>query len=466
ILVISAMLVGRGTIYDWVFSTCWVAAIPVLLVLVRWWRAVIFLRTEQVRKASRIQRWVLAHRQGWESFVAAAAGGAHLFASGTARGARNWLGRFVLTRRVLAYLFRRQLGKLGEQKNIVGSISASAFEALGPERRPEGRIATDSDDALERLAARIRERRGGVVALVGEQGMGKTSALERFRNEVGDVLLVDAPSGGDLTALRARFAEGLGLQLSPEASIEDAAVALARSPAHALLLDDAHRFVKPVMGGLIDFDALVGAASRHASTATWVFALDDVIWQFLSRARGGRPLFDEVVRIERWTEAQIVNLLQTRTKEADLVPSFEHLLDPLPATADEIDKHEALAQRASDYFRLLWDAALGNPGAALDMWRRSLGTDTGGKTAVRVFSAPDTTDLERLPDAAIFVLRAVLQLAPASAARIVNGTMLDPADVADALRHAVARGYIEERDGGGYRVTWTWFRTVKTFLQR
>jgi len=77
----------------------------------------------------------------------------------------------------------------------------------------------------------------------------------------------------------------------------------------------------------------------------------------------------------------------------------------------------------------------------------------------------DISDLQRLPDSAVFVLRAVLQLAPAKPADIMQATLLDAADVADTLRYAQARGYVEEH-GGRYTMTWTWFRTITTFLQR
>jgi hypothetical protein len=465
ILSIGAMLVGRGTIYDWVFSLCWFASIPILLVLVRWWRSVVFDRTEQVRRPSRIQRWVLANKHGWTSFVAACVGAANLFASGAARSARNWIGRFVITRRILAYLFRRQLGKLGGDARVVAPLSAAAFESLGPEKSSRRWIATDSDESIDRLAKRIRERRGGVIALIGERGMGKTAVLKRLRGDAGDALLVDSPLTG-IDGLRDRLAEELGLPPPHEMEFEGVAAALSSSEAiHALLLDDAHRFVQPVMGGLAGFDALLAAASRHTSTTTWVFALDEVVWPFLERARGARPLFDEVLRLQPWNERSIVHLLEARTEEAALSPSFEHLLDPLPVTADEVDIQEALAQRAADYYRMLWDSATGNPGVALQMWRRSLGTDTSDKTAVRVFMPLDTTDLERLPDSTVFVLRAVLQLAPAQAEHIARGTLLRPSEVSDALRYAESRGYVEERDGG-YRVTWTWFRAVTLFLQR
>lgn len=84
---------------------------------------------------------------------------------------------------------------------------------------------------------------------------------------------------------------------------------------------------------------------------------------------------------------------------------------------------------------------------------------------VSIFQSPDAKDIERLPDAALFVLRAVLQLAPAHPSAIAQATMLRPAQVSDSLRYALARGYVEER-GGTYRVTWTWFRSIVVFLQR
>ena len=99
------------------------------------------------------------------------------------------------------------------------------------------------------------------------------------------------------------------------------------------------------------------------------------------------------------------------------------------------------------------------------MWCRSLGLDGAGEASVRIFSAMDISDFERLPDPTVFVLRAVLQMAPAHPSQIARATMVQPAEVADALRYASARGYVEEVDGG-YRVTWAWFRPMTRFLQR
>jgi hypothetical protein len=465
ILVISSMVVGHGTIYQWVFSTCWLASLPIVLVLVRRWREVVFLRTERARRKTPFQQWVLANRHGWTSFVAATAGAAHLFVTGGIRAGRAWVGRFDVTRRFLAYLFRRELSKLGSERALIvaGDIPPGAFTALGPETESATWVPTSVDETLARVAARLRERRGGIVALVGERGMGKTSALRRIRGGAADCLFLDTPVRGGVAGLCPSLARALGCA---ELTLDEAARTLDASTVHhGILLDDIHHFVHPIVGGLADFDALLAVASHHSKRTTWVFTLDDVIWQFLERSRGARPLFDEVVRLVPWREEEIVGLLRSRTAEAGLAPTFVHLLERQAAGADEIDVQEALARREADYYRLLWDYAFGNPSVALHMWRRSLGVDNQGAAAVRLFAGMDTSDFERLPDKAVFVLRAVLQLAPARPEDIARATMLRPVDVSDALRYAAARGYLEEVDGR-YRVTWTWFRAITVFLQR
>lgn len=465
VLVLTSRLVGPGTIYHWVLSTCWLASVVVFLVLIRWWREVVFARANRSRKKSAFEKWILANRQGWKSFLAATVGGVYVFGRGAVRSARSWVGRFNVTRRLLAYLFRRELGKLEAARTelVTARIPDAAFELLGPEKTCTEWVAADVEAGIEALAERLREKRGGVVAVVGPRGMGKSALLRRLHGMFSDTLLMIAPTEGAV-AFRATLAHEIGAP--DDASLGAVARSLSASPkGRAFLLDDAHRFVQPVMGGLATFDALLAAASESSRATTWVFALDEVIWLFLQRARQARPLFDEIVHLPPWREEQIIELLRARTASAGLTPTFERLLEKLPPNADEIDRQEALEQRAASYYRLLWDYAAGNPGIALHMWRRSLGADADGSTHVRFFQAPDGADLELLPDPAIFVLRAVLQLAPASAEHIGRATMLNAADVADALRYALARTYVERTDGR-YTITWTWLRAITLFLQR
>ena len=113
----------------------------------------------------------------------------------------------------------------------------------------------------------------------------------------------------------------------------------------------------------------------------------------------------------------------------------------------------------------MWDHAGGNPGVALHLWSRSLRRDESGACLVTPFVSPEPKDLERLPDAVLFVLRAVLQLDPARPEAIAEATNLRAFEVNDALRYAEGRGYVEAVPGG-YRVTWEYYRVVVLFLQR
>jgi hypothetical protein len=175
VLVITSKLVGEGTLYHWARSTCWLASLPVFLVLIRWWRETVFERAELARKKTTFERWLLEHRRGWKSFPAAMAGGVYLFALGSWRAFRNWVGRFETTRRILAYLFRRELHRLGEDQLGIELrvLDATSYDALGPQRQSICWIEIDGASHLDELVARLDQRQGGVVALVGERGLGQ-----------------------------------------------------------------------------------------------------------------------------------------------------------------------------------------------------------------------------------------------------------------------------------------------------
>jgi hypothetical protein len=434
-------------------------------VIVRWWRNIIFERIDAIRRKKAFEQWIVANRSGWKSFPLALIAGAYLFAHGSIRAIRTWMGRFDITRRVLAYLFRRGLDRLAEEKAkfTIQPLSGSTYAALGPETASTETVPGSADDQVKSVVERIKRIGGGVFAVVGERGGGKTTVLRRVRDTCQDVVFVDCPETG-LEGLRSALAAGLNVD--PSASLENCASALnANVHDSGLLIDNAHRLIQPVMGGLASFDRLIDVARTYSSKCTWFLSVNEVIWRFFERARGARPLFDEVVTLDAWREEEIVNLLTARCRQVGIQPSFEHFLERLPPDADEFDRAEALERAAAGYYRLLWDYSAGNPGVALHMWRRSLGMDTNGKVYVKLFQAPDVRELEQLPDPAIFVLRAVIQLEPARLEDVARATMLRTPQVEDALRYGLARGYFK-RDGDRYRVTWGWFRPITRFLQR
>ncbi|MCA9624774.1 MAG: AAA family ATPase, partial [Myxococcales bacterium] len=465
ILAMTIRLVGRGTIHSWVWSTCWISGIPLFAVLVRWWQPLIYERVGLVRKKTWFDTWVLGHQQGAASFFAAAAASVVLFARGIAHVVKTRVLTFDATRRALAYLFRRGLSKKAEDISQVTSapLSPALHVALGPETHSTEVVESIADEQLDDIIHRIDAPGGGVFAVVGERGSGKTMLLGRIA-ETSEAIVQVRCRGDGLAGLTA--AVNASLDLPPETPLAEAAEALAsRSEDSALLIDDAHHLILPMMGGLADFDRVLDVARSHSDKCTWVFALDEVIWTFFERARGARPLFDEVIHLVPWSEGAIVRLLTHRTEEHGLSPNFGQLVADGATDMSPEERAEAVARIEASYYRLLWDYAGGNPGVALHFWRACLGLDEAGKVVVRLFDAPTTEALEQLPDDAVFVLRAVVQLGVASESNIAKATSLRATTVADALRHGLACGYLEKNDGH-YCVTWNWFRAITRFLSR
>ncbi len=451
VLVVSSRLVGKGTVYSWVYSTCWLAAIPVFLLLVRWWRDVVFQRVERVRRKSELQTWILVNRTGWKSFFAAMVAAVQLFVVGVYKTLRNWITSFNLARRAHAYLFKRELARLASDQPVKQALplNSAALARLAPTSPTVGWVPCASDGSIDELVERASNGKGGVIALVGGRGMGKSSILNRLAACIDGTAVFDC---------RGAVERGLSVFLDATAGADSEGPAL-------VLLDDAQAFVRPVRGGLRVFDEALAFARNRSHRTLWVFAIDSVVWPFLTRARDSRPLFDDVVMLRAWTDEQIGALLALRSSEAEITPTFEDLLEKLPAAADEVDKQEALAARRVGYFRMVWDYARGNPAMALEVWRASLSEDAAGLARVRSLAVPDDGRLESLPDSALFILRAIMQLEPATVSEIAKSTRLAESQIVNAVQFGLHHGYLSE-EGSAIRIAWAWLRAVIVLLER
>ena len=298
----------------------------------------------------------------------------------------------------------------------------------------------------EALMLRANERRGGLFALVGARGIGKTMYLRQLNQSIAGSIMFSAAdlfSGVDAVASR--------LESSAAAPI--------------VMIDDTQELIQTTIGGLSCFDELLLAARQHSCRTVFVFAIDDAIWPFLHRSRSDTPTFDEVIRLSTWTEEKIVQLLENRAASTSLDPTFEDLVDELPAGADEIERQDAIQARKTGYYRLVWDYTNGNPGIALHLFRSALGLDGNGIAHVRRFQVPNVSELDRLPDVAVFTLRAILQRSAESAESVSAATGLRAVEIEDVLRFSLAHGYLEEV-AGRLRITWTWLRAIKRLLER
>jgi hypothetical protein len=460
-LQMAGTYVGAVTLYDWVWTLFEFLALPVILVLLLWWRPLI--RRSLVRESqdSAIARRLAKPRTGLGELTNAAGGVLFLASLRLLRLALVVLSKFEGGRRLSAELIRREALRRTEEH--FGSETVVPLADDVKQRIVEGTGGLVEDVASEELRSLedLVERSWAIGIVVAERGGGKTTLLRRLHaNHPDDGRLVDCPRGGfeDLRDAMAS-AIGLGPGASPEAMTEE----LNRLGVRLIAVDNLHRITRPVMGGQEELDRLGTFTREITAPVTWVTSLDSAAWQYIHRARVGRAL-RSAMQLPPWTESQLGELIDLRAREAGLEPDFKRL--SLPHRLQE-DEEETLEERNRVGFRrLLWLAADGNPGVSLGLWADALVRTEHGGVYVQLPPEFSLEELEEVPLDALLVLRFLVQAGVAATDEIAAGLLYRPEQVSGVLLVAMRRGWVQEEEPGRFRLTWRYFRPVTRVLAR
>jgi hypothetical protein len=282
--------------------------------------------------------------------------------------------------------------------------------------------------------------------------------MQRLGEDLGAAssIRVTCPADGfgGLVQMLARALETASEARAVGAAIEQRGI-------RVVCIDDAHRLVRPRVGGTIDLERFEALARESGDVVSFVLSFGATAWSFIERAQSDRMTFSHVARLPAWSEAEIAELLRTRTQSAGLDPDFDEIA--LPSQVDEFGEDDS--QTESSYFRMLWDSSGGNPTSALLLWRHSLYRRADGSVVVRLFHEPGTDELERSPLNSLCILHTLVQMDVADVHELALCTNLDENVVFDTLRHATAEGYIEHVERR-VRLSIHWYRPIMRVLRR
>lgn len=458
-------LLGQGVLYRWMGSLWMVCALPVVFVVLRWWKPIIHQQNRDLPNQNRFTRWIESNPSGIAGWAAATGAGLYLLARGIARWALFAASRLRLARRLHAWLFRRQIArqaKLQPTQQLVPLGESLALPLMPTRLELDCAVDLANNPEEQRILQSISTG-AHLVFLVGDRGMGKTTLMKRIeaRDPAHTLWLDCTPAGA--AGLLAGLADKLNMD---SAEAEEPAVLrrLAESGTTTVLVDEGQLLVRPLVHGLQDLERLrtwVRSLDDHG--ITWVVGLGLHAWRFVQRAAGNRLLADSVVELSPWEEEAVASLITKRTHHADIKPSFEGLVPQNAAEGQELPVETLYSE--SWYYRLLWDYSGGNPGIALHFWAQSLFTDPDGHVFVRLFTPPPETEIERLPLDMLFLLRVLVQMGKACPQLLAQATRLPLPEVTDALRIFQTRGFVESTDGV-FAIKWHWRRAILKTLMR
>jgi len=456
-------LAGKGTIHAWFWTLSKIPIVPLLFLLIHWWRKEIYRKLERESQRPGYIKKVLQHQQGLGSYFGAAIGAIHLIGDVF----RQWLLRGISTfewgRHLIANLTRIEAVRVSERQRRQVRGEPIPEEVRNRLYKDEGSLVESvGRDILERMALLVEKERRGDAVIVAERGGGKTQLLERLDGQLDKTMvLFDCPPGG-IDAFHKALAAALDLNpsdLTPEVLTKR----LQDRQVKAIGIDNLHRLSRPALGGQYEIDQLSGLIGAIEADVFWFYGVDWAAWQYISRVRADRLFVDDVLNLSLWTENQIRELIEQRTDRAGIQPDFGELT--LPRQFEDIDYETVEERNRNGFYRILWNASDGNPAVALQLWVDSLRITPDGKIFVLLPQLPATEELEGVNITVLLILRVIAQSGYASQEQITDSLKLPETEVNVALRFALAREWVEIADGW-YRLTWKWFRSITRVLAR
>lgn len=469
LLASAAAIVGHGYLYSVVVRAAWVLALPIALILVRRWRDDIAEAYLKLRPSGALSRAVGRTRERWVGFFVVIAAFGVVFAAGVVRALRRFVLGFDQSRKALAYLFRRRLEKQVEHAPSTVPLLDSKLLSFFSERAvADDQLAVPRYPNLDDLEARFvgwgEGERVGATLLVGRTGYGKTSwlAAARARLARGNPCAIALRDRATTSAgVVAALAPALG---APEGTkTEDELVSFLRAgPRRVVTVDDAQLIFLRGVDTLEGWESFTRVLERTAESVMWVVAFAHYPWEFARWTSTAGEVFRFEVELPPWSEAEIAELLEHRTRASELEITYDDLL---MEAIEGADVSAQLLSTARDYNRLVWDYAEGSPRVALHVWGRSLAPDGEGHARVRLFRGPDAAVLEALSESTKFVLAAIVwheRLSLDEAAFVLQASR--PA-CEDAFARFLEHGITEPHEGRS-RISARWWPMVVRYLRR
>jgi hypothetical protein len=330
-----------------------------------------------------------------------------------------------------------------------------------------------------------KERRRGMVAVIGDYGMGKSV----FMRQVGERLTKGPDIGVKMLSLPPRkrtgsfgehfqwLKEALEIEIptnSTRESVQNTLIErLESEPPTVFLVDDLHYLLRRSVGGFDVLQSVMNIVQSCSDDHFWVLTLHRPAWSYVNTvSASARIAFREHIELSRLEPEELGSSLLARTRAAGYAPRFETLLQRGRAQSD---RETVEGKARAMYWRILWRVSLGNPLVALDYWLSNLGQPSSNgddrnedglvSLPVHAYQGHADTDVEKMTDEYLFLLTALvvhdgLQLEDLSRVLSVPANRIRV-----TCRHLESLGTLA-RDGSRYLLAPSWQPAVLRVLSQ
>lgn len=333
-----------------------------------------------------------------------------------ARWTRHRVTGLDVTRRLSNFFLRKRIereagAKAVQKQPLTETLPPALLAAFAetPEASEPHLVArTEITAQVDALWTRFTGGRDGSVAVVGEQGVGKSTFLSQV-----EARLRQGELDVDATALDRKIiteAELTGfvagtMKLDLESYTVDSVVqTILAGPRRAVVIDDCHHTFLRAVEGFEALEALLEIVSLTNHHVFWVLAFDELGWKYMNRFRswGARVA---VLELRGLDDDEVRQMIEDRVEAAGFGVSYDNLV----VSRGGQDRGYQVVESAAGYFRLLTEFSRGNPRIAVRYWLRSLALHEDGLLHVSLFDTTAAVSITDLRSDEGFALAAVVQ---------------------------------------------------------
>lgn len=457
---------GQGTIYSLLWILFQVLSVPIAILLLTWWRAAVKQKLTELHGLPNWAAKTIEKRRGLRGYINTFLGACYLvFILFRQFGIRQ-LSRFESGREIVVTLIGREIYREQEKKaQTLGGkpVGTEVLEKLLSNEHPLASKVFSKQ--FKQLSEIVEFGHGGIVAITGERGAGKSVLLHRLVEKFQDKAIVIECTTQGFDGVKQALAEKLSTPKEQLDSHRLAELADERG-IRSLAFDNLHLLARPKVNGVVELNRLVEflAPLRSRVKICLIVTMVKQAFQYLIRLRAEQIMLKDYIELPSWTQEQITELIETRSRWAGIEPDFSEI--DIPLQFDDVE-YESLDERTrAGFYRILWSVSGGNPSVALRLWGDSLAVTDDERIIVQVLPQVFASDqLEQANLSVLLMLRVIIQSEMSTTEDIAESLQLSPGVIDSGIRFALLRDWIQET-GGYYEITWRWFRPINRVLTR
>ncbi len=473
LLTIAEFMLGEGYLYHLVARVARWGSLVIFVSLAFWWRKKVSSDFTTLWPESSLSRELLAARGRWYELIFTLLALVYLVIYGFFGAIRHMALGFDLTQKLVAYLFRKRLEQEAEtrqdQRAMYQTLPKELKQAFSeaPETSLIQRIEhfPKMDALLHQMERWEHGGQHGSFLVVGKAGVGKTEwlreALRRSQTFTSTYLdlherLIEPER------LVSVLSEGIFPDQPASTTVEELVKRLRQGERRTVALDNlhmAHLRGTDTLRGWWAFNRLMEQCGDHIF---WLVSFGYHPYEFLSWVRKDRDVFRDAVMLKSWNETLISQMLAKRLASVGWSADYRALT---PGGESGVYTQARLELTARDFNRLIWDFSLGSPRSALHYWRNSLVQREDQTVAVRLFTQPDASLLERRDEIDKFVLASVYWHETLTVEEAASTLHYPLYACADSMIKMNELGILS-RQGKWYSVTTPWWPLVTRYLRR